>query len=149
MEVLSMSNLKNVTVMDVKELDVNDLIEVSAKQSSSSLRGEGVLTIVNSEKNGKRLMIAKDVMGRLGECETIQISITKAGIVVGETIPGNSKKFRVKKQGTKSIVYAAGVVREITEQFGLDYSERVSMTFSEVEFSTIQGYDVAVISITN
>lgn len=132
-----MENLKSIITSegtDNKEIAVNQLEFIKPKtvgQSSGYRSDAGVCTVVNSKKNGKRVTFSKDVMERLGNPESIELSFTEDGVAIAEKIPENGVSFGIRKSGHKGVIYSAGLVEEITEVFNLNFEDRVSITFTE------------------
>lgn len=100
------------------------------------VRGEtGVLSIINSPKNGKRLELKNVFLESIGykEGDTIQFEyddeIGYLDIGVFPIFGKENNGFSLTKAGTKSLLYSSGLVMEITRIFGLDYSQGVSKTF--------------------
>lgn len=121
---------------ETKEGEVEKLkvIKLKSKDKARASRsGNGVSTVVNSKKNGKRITFSKELMEGLGNPDSIELGCTNEGILVGRKLPENGEKFKLRKSGKKSVIYSAALVEEITEVFELDFSNRVSITFVDAE----------------
>ena len=90
----------------------------------------GVCTVVNSEKNGKRVMFSKDIMECMDNPQKIEACFTESGIALAKKLPENGVEFNVKKIGNKGAIYCSPFVKEITKMFGLNFENRVSITFT-------------------
>ncbi|MFL0167932.1 hypothetical protein [Candidatus Clostridium helianthi] len=132
---------------EMEDFDLSELSQFTTRVVSRAIGDPGIMTIINSKKNGKRITFANDVIEKLGDFNQLQIAFSKQGIVIGENIPNVGQHFPLKKSGAKWIIYSAGLVTEISEKFGLDFSERVSITFQKVEYKQIQESKLAIISI--
>lgn len=132
---------------EIEDFDLSELSQFTTKVVSRAIGAPGVMTIINSNKNGKRITFANDVIEKLGSFNQMQIAFSKQGLVIGEKIPSTEQYFPIKKSGAKWIIYSAGLVTEISDKFNLDFSGRVSITFQKVSYKTIQGIKVAIISL--
>jgi hypothetical protein len=112
-------------------------LKVIKPKSKSKARGaksaNGVCTVVNSEKNGKRVTLSKEIMELLNNPVSIEIGFTEDGIAVAKKLPENGVEFSLRKNGNKGVIYSSQLVEEITELFDLDFQDRVSITFTEAE----------------
>ncbi len=72
-------------------------------------------------------------MDYLKNPEKIEVGFTEDGIVIAEKLPENGVEFSIKKTGNRMVIYSSELVKEITELFNLDFSNRVSITFTESE----------------
>jgi hypothetical protein len=103
-----------------------------------------VLTIVKTNKFGKRISFANEVHEAIGSPDSVQIAVNDDGIVIGETLPGSTSSFKLRKSGKKPVIYAAGLVDELAELFDLDFSNgKSSLSFHEVEYIDLDGQTVA------
>lgn len=126
-----------------------DLHEFRAPESTSIRRqfGEaGVCSIVNC-KNGKRIVLSRDVMDWLKNPEELQLAIgnMELGFGYGQYVPTDWKTFFVKRSGPKGILYAGKLVNEVTEKLGLDFSNRTTLTFHKAEYKKYR--DTFIVSI--
>lgn len=100
-----------------------------------SRRGHGntklSLNIVSTEKNGKRLRISKGLLEELGTPSTVQISVSDTELKIGKSLKNCQNNFQLT--GAGDTLYRSGLVDELTEHFGLDFSERSSLTFDEIQ----------------
>ena len=92
-------------------------------------RKKGSLTIINSAKNGKRLIISEDVVETLELKETVKIGFIGKQLLLGTTLPGEKNEYELKRQGKKAIVYSAELISLITEHQGINFADRVSHTW--------------------
>lgn len=106
----------------------------------------GVISVINS-RNGKRITISKDVMSKLNNPKMLSISFSDDSLAIAEILPNNDNLLTVKNCGRKVVIYSSGLVSEITDKYGLDFSNRTSITFSEVNYFQSNGYTVATIKI--
>lgn len=110
-----------------------EVTKLQAEYKAKTRSGKGALTLVNSEKNGKRAMVSKEVLELIGDTSEIEIGITDEGIAIAKKLPQNGTKFSLKRVGNKGAIYSSSLVNELTEAFDLDFSDRVSITFTDAE----------------
>ncbi|MGG7179256.1 hypothetical protein ACQPU1_16925 [Clostridium paraputrificum] len=106
----------------------------------------GASSIINS-KNGKRITFSGDVMIKLNNPEVVSISFSDDSLAVAERLPNNDNQFKVRSIGKKGVIYSAGLVSEVTDKYRLDFSNRTSITFTEVNYVKSNGNTVAIIKI--
>ncbi|MDR7871335.1 MAG: hypothetical protein RIN55_10765 [Tissierellaceae bacterium] len=134
---------------DIKIFDFSKLRASKSKSESKSYYGEGKITIINSENNGKRITIAREPIEELGNPNSLQIGFLEDSLVIGPKLPENEISYNLRKSGAKSVIYSSDLVKEITEEYNLDYSNgRVSITFGDVEYTKI-GQDMVMIVKVN
>ena len=122
--------------------------KASKSQQKSIIRtNQGAITIVNTKNNGKRVVISKDIKDELGNPSRVLISFSDKEIAIGERLPDNENYLNVKYSKTKGTIYSVGTVNELTEIYQLDFSNRTSITFSEVKYTAYENHKVAIITI--
>lgn len=131
----------------VTEEFFSELSSSKTKNKTRKYSRAGVITIINSLKNGKRITLAKDSMENLNYPDNLQFSFSNDSIVIGEVLPENDNHYNVKKKNSKGTIYSYGLVNEITEQFNLDYNGIVSMTFDDVKYTSFEDNPVMIIKI--
>ena len=47
----------------------------------------------------------------------------------------------------KGIIYCSELVLEITKLYNLDFSDRTSITFDNIQYQSIQGVNVAIVKV--
>lgn len=143
----------NDTMLTTEQLYPDDLefIKTLYPSKSSSITrtstGEGVISIINSQKNGKRLALSDQLLSKLNYPSTIQVSFTESELVIGESIPKCTNSYNINTSGKKGLVYATALVLEICDTFNLDFSNRTSMTFDQVIYQKIGEISIARITI--
>lgn len=130
----------------VNEYSLEDFKSSTSKTMPKITTEAGVMSIINS-KNGKRVTFSKDVINELNNPESVSISFSDESLAVAERLPNNNNQLKIKSIGNKGVVYSAGLVSEITDKYGLDFSIRTSITFSEVNYIENNGCTVAIIKI--
>lgn len=125
---------------------IADAVPFSAENTARSLATKGVFTLVKA-KTGNRVVISKEANEYLQNLNTLQFSYNEDSLIIGTKLPNNNNNFNVKAYKNKSIVYSVPLVREISEKFQLDFSDRTSMTFHEAEYTSYEGSPVLIIKI--
>ena len=141
----SFDETKEKTKNQEVEFDFSKL-ELSKSASKSKWNaGPGVLSVINSKSNSKRVSLSKDIMEYLDIEEEIQIGFLDDKIIIGETLSEEDKSHRVRRSKHKGIIYSSELVQEISDRFNLDFEDRVSITFYEAEhLKTEKGLIVAI-----
>ena len=113
--------------------------------------GAGVLTIVNSlsNTNSYRTMIDNEVVDRLGNPKAIQVGFGDETIAIGSYIGEGFSTFELYDSSSKKVIYNKALVQELIDFYKLDYSNRTSMTFYDVEYVEHDGNCIALIAINS
>lgn len=118
-----------------------------SKPSPKAAGGPSKLTIVNTAKNGKRLMIADDVLEAVNADTEVQIAINDEGIAIGNGLPSDITAFTLRKSGKKGVIYSTELVEELTDLFDLDFSDKSSISFPEITYLSIGDQLAAFIAL--
>lgn len=130
-----------------EETGLSDFYPSSSNGASHRTTGAGVMSIIKSKKNGNRITLAREVNEEIGGPESVQVSFTPHEIAIAEELPNNDNYFTIKKQNSKGVIYSASLVKEISERFGLDFSDKVSITFHKVRYVQSGQKTVAIITV--
>ncbi|WP_411169263.1 hypothetical protein ACH36K_01450 [Clostridium sp. MB05] len=128
------------------EINMEDFKASESVVINKKITGKGCLTVINSTC-GRRVVIAKDVMNKLKHPTQIAMSFSNDSIAIGEKLPNNNNLLTVKDYRGKTIIYSASLVNEITNNYNLDFSDKTSITFSEVKYIEKNGYPIALIRV--
>ncbi|GGJ80908.1 hypothetical protein GGR02_003510 [Anoxybacillus voinovskiensis] len=107
----------------------------------------GVLSIVYSKKNGKRVAISPDVIREIGNPKTVQIARSPKAIAISEHLGEWNANYELKTAAGKRIIYSSDLVRHLVDYYNLNFEDRTSITFSDVSYRTHNGKKVAIIPI--
>ena len=130
----------------IKESTLDAFIpSISRAVANKSTRGGG-LSIVNA-KTGKRVSINKKIMDYLKIEDKIQFAFSDNEIAIGKELPNNKNYFNIKVSKGTGIVYCSELVFEITDLYNLDFSDRTSITFDNIQYQSIQGVNVVVVKV--
>ncbi|MGE7913248.1 hypothetical protein [Lysinibacillus xylanilyticus] len=130
-----------------QQVNLADFIPSNCKGINKATSTAGVLTIVNSQRNGKRVVLSKELMKELNEPNEVQISYGSDAIAIGADIPSNDNYLTLKTQKAKSVIYSSELVNEITVLYDLKFVGIVSQTFYQVQYQGEGTSRVAIISM--
>ena len=105
------------------------------------------ISIINSEKNGKRMIFSKKLLEELGNPLEIQfvLSTTESCLFIGENLLPDENKYAFTKEGF-NVLYCGAIIPKIVTTFGLDYSNgKTSLTFNNIEIEEMGGSPVAIV----
>ncbi len=86
-------------------------------------------------------------MDKLNNPAKVTMSFSEENIAIGVTLPNNNNHLLIKPSGKKGIIYSSGIVSEITDRYGLNFNNRTSITFSEVNYIEVAGDIIAIINV--
>jgi hypothetical protein len=119
---------------------------VKSRQESRTKSTEAsILTIVNTVKSGKRITFAGEVIDQIGSPSTVQIAFNEEGIAISQELPENETCFALRKSGKKFALYSNQLVEEVTTIFELDFSNKSSISFYDVQYLNISDEPVAFV----
>lgn len=119
---------------------------VETKQRKVRKKG-GVLTIICSEKNGKRILLSEQMKETLGIKDTVQLGFLDNSLVIGKFLSENATTLNVKTLGKKSVIYSTEAVRYIVSTLGLRFTDKVSYTFYDVQLEEWNDVLVAILHV--
>lgn len=118
-------------------------LDVIQKEKEGSLKN-GILTIVCSASNGKRLLFSDTLVEALHLEDSVKLGFVKGTLIVGKNLPGQGNCFHLRNNGKKKVLYSSPVVQAIAEQMQIDFSGSVSYTFYDVEMDEHKSYTIAM-----
>ena len=109
---------------------------VELPQAKTQENGASSITVVN-HKNGKRVTITPALYKELGSPKTVQFSIVpeEQVLLIGEEL-GMRNSYTVRTTG-KPTVYKASLAEQIAAGFHLDFTNKSSISFSEVDVDSL------------
>lgn len=133
---------------ELEELDFNlDEVVPSISKAVNRIPEAGVLTVVNSVKNGNRVAISREVHLKLGEPTALQVGFRQDCLILGQHLGDTYTTYTLKQQGAKQIIYSKELVKHITAHFQLDFSNRTSVTFHTVTYKKRDDQVIAIIKL--
>ena len=110
---------------------------------------DGVLSVILSENNGKRLLFSKDLVDTLCVEDEIYISNNGTSIMLcADPMSGNGDPFILKDYaGGRKVLYCSDLVKEVSEILNLDFTDCVCNTITKVKYvdDDVSGYSFALI----
>ncbi len=144
-----MNSLQNKEILcSFQELDAQD------NTRKPRTRGNGILTIVNSEKNGNRILFSKQLEEDLcltnGEIQ-ILASKEKRALLIGAKLPNAQKTYTLRRlkcgdEGSRYVIYNKSLTLAIAESLQLDFSKCVAHTLYNVQYLEIEDSIVAIVT---
>ena len=110
-------------------------------------RGSWAISVVH-HKNGKRVVLTPALYEELGSPEKVQFSIVadERVLLIGKEL-GMSNRYPVRTKN-KPTVYKASLTAQIADVFQLDFTEKSSMTFSDVAVDSLdEGAKIAAVKM--
>lgn len=111
-------------------MEMNNFLPLNVTERCKT-RGnsKGSLTMICSNKNGKRLIISEELAQILELDGSVQIGFVEDNLVLGKHLPGDGNGFLLKRQGKKPVIYSAELVHAIAEKQQIDFANTVSHTW--------------------
>ena len=132
---------------EIKEsVDLDSFKPSESKSINKGIAEAGIMSIINS-KTGKRIIVSREIMEKLNKPERIVMSFSEDKIAIGEQLPNNDNYINIKVLKSKAVIYSAGIVKEITDLYKLDFSNKTSITFLDVEYVKYEENVVAIITV--
>ena len=132
---------------EIKEsVDLDSFKPSESKSIKKGIAEAGVMSIINS-KTGKRIIVSNEIMEKLNKPERVVMSFSEDKIAIGEQLPNNYNYINIKVLKSKGVIYSAGIVKEITDLYKLDFSNKTSITFLDVEYVKYEENVVAIITV--
>lgn len=148
LEIITAENTEEIATTE--EANVAEIVRnatpCSAKNSIRATSNKGGFSVIKAQ-TGNRATIAKQGYEHLGKSSTLQFAFTDTSVIIGANLPRNDNDFNVKDSNGKAIVYSTPLVTEISEAFELDFSNRTSMTFGDIQYTTSEDSPVIIVKI--
>ena len=135
-------------------LDEDDIISqfkpcnVPNKTRQVTATGSGI-TIVKAN-TGNRIVLNNSIVSALGITTDIQFGYSESSsqLMIGKDLPDGFAKYNVKLQKNQSaIIYNKNLVTAIVSNFGLDFTNCTSQTFSSWTVVTQNDLDIVLVDI--
>lgn len=133
---------------EIKEsVDLDSFKPSESKTINKCSAEAGAMSVINS-KTGKRIIVSREIMEKLNKPERVVMSFAVDKIAIGEQLPNNDNYINIKVLKSKGVIYSAGIVKEITDIYKLDFSNKTSITFFDVEYVKYEENVVAIIKVS-
>lgn len=133
-EIQGTENAKKISNQAMQKFDNTQFNTLSITCHTCSVGKAGAVSIVNSDKNGKRFTIAKDPMNKIGNPEAVKIALSKNKIAISAAPLNSPNSLKLGRIGAKGVIYSTELVKTLTERYSLNFSDRVSITFDRLEY---------------
>lgn len=134
--------------MDIEKIKDNAK-EIDVSSTSHGKASYPSLSIVNSSNNGKRMSFSKGLIEGLRNPKQIQFLTSKADddwfLIIGENL--KAKKTFKFSPANPQVIYCGSYIQSITAEFDLDFNNRTSMTFSDIEINEYNGKPAAYVAM--
>lgn len=120
-----------------------NLLQINAKQSKK--KEAGLITVVNSQKNGKRVVLSHAVTKLLDLESTVKIALYGNALALSKDSQQITASFKLKDQGRKKVIYSSKLVDEIGLCLPLDFENCVSRTLYGYHYENINGEEILLI----
>ena len=117
--------------------------------AQTSRGGAYSLNIVCSKGNRKNMTLSKKLAEKLSLSSYVFVTVYDTEGYIALTpaaIDPDSVSYKFSNS-TSHIVYNAALVQFLAEIFELDYTQRTSISFRDIEFSNIEDINVAIITL--
>lgn len=117
--------------------------------AQTSKGGAYSLHIVCAKGNRKSISLSKKLAEKLSLSSNVFITAydTEGYIVLSNTAIDHESVSYKFSNAKDYIVYNAALVQFLAETFYLDYAQRTSISFRDIEFSNIEDINVAIITL--
>lgn len=123
------------SIGEVKPLDLSGFASPKVIATKHRTRGgSGVISIIATERNGKRITLSHKINMHLNHPESVQIALSNEEMMIGENLPSIQGDYLLKPSGNKTVLYSSPLVEECIERYDLDYTDKTSITFYEAEY---------------
>lgn len=150
MNELIMNQENKQEVSEQIRFNLNDVIIPEVSDTSKGATKPGIINFVYAD-SGKRTTISSNLYKELGHPDTVQVAFEEKGIFIAKKLPKGTSPLVLReecgKESKKAHLYNKILLDKIIEQYGLDFSERSSITFHEVEYFTESDITVAYIKL--
>jgi len=109
--------------------------------------GKPSISIVFTARNGKRLSVSNTLFNLLGKPEELAIACTENQLALGAELPMEAQKYPFSPDKHSNIIYRSDVVAGIVGHFGLNFTGKSSMAFTNIRmdsFTNVDGVSVPV-----
>jgi len=137
------------TTQDLPELNLDGFSPAQSAYSMKTAVEAGLMSVINSKRNGKRITLSDPVLKHLGPVDSVEIAFGDDEIAIAGKLPMNGQRFGIKRSSRKATIYSTGAVQEITDKFNLDFENRVSITFHRGRFGMVNGRPVVIIKVNH
>ncbi|MFR4998366.1 MAG: hypothetical protein ACLUDK_14235 [Clostridium paraputrificum] len=128
--------------------DLSSFIPSSSRGIEKATTRNGVMSIIYA-KTGKRVNIDKKLLNTIGCESTVKFSFNDNLVAIAKELPNNNNCFNIKLGKSRGNIYSSDLVKELIKKYSLDFTNRTSITFNDVEYVDVEGIKVAIVKVIN
>lgn len=106
----------------MEKRDMSQYTPVKTKSTNSACS----ISIINTNQNGRRIKLSKSALEMLEKPESVQLALSADTLIMASELDGNPTHFKVSKGN----IYSSNLVIELTKHYGLDFTDKTSLSFS-------------------
>ncbi|MUT64928.1 hypothetical protein [Paenibacillus sp. NEAU-GSW1] len=137
----------SVSIKEEIEIQQLELRPSASRQVSRGASPSNKLTVVNTERHGKRVVIAQEVIEKIGSPSTVQIAFNGDGIVICKNLGLDDNHFHLRTSRKNFAIYSKELVHEITENYKLDFTGGTSVSYQLVKYLNLKGTLAALVTL--
>jgi hypothetical protein len=125
--------------MTKKNFDFSKLTQATADDlqvDGQEKRGAYGISVVNSKKNGVRVVLTPKLHESLGSPKSLQFATDDDDLYIGAEIPYSTQSVPFSTGIGTNIIYSRKFVNFLVKRFQLDFTQRTSMSFREIVIET-------------
>ena len=123
------------------KLELQDLISTKSVANKGNSYGFGGITLVYHDK-GKRVELSNRVVQMFKDPTHIKFFFKDNLLILLSVNEDEDGANLIKSMGTRKVIYNAKLIKEILENFKIDYNSKTSFTFNDIE--AVDGIDNAI-----
>ena len=136
----------NDNLEEIKESILDAFIPSISKAVANKSKRGGGLSVINAE-TWKRISMNKKIIDYLKIEDKIQFAFSDNEIAIAKELHKDENYFNIKISKGAGIVYCSELVFEITNLYDLDFKDRTSITFDNIQYKSIQGVNVVIVKV--
>jgi hypothetical protein len=125
--------------MSKRDVDFSKLSHVTADELQvfgQEKSGTYGISVVNSRRNGMRVSLTQMLHKSLGSPKSLEFAIDGNYLYIGAEIPYSTQSVPFSTGIGTNIIYNRGFVNFLTKRFGLDFTQRTSISFRDITIET-------------
>lgn len=111
---------------------LNQTLEISINMNNSR-SSAGIISVVDTKKNGSRLMLSKKLVNHLLLGKEVYIAITDEGLIFSNENFKNAIRFEMRDMDNRKVIYNKDLINKLKTIFNLDFQGKSIITFQKYE----------------
>lgn len=136
----------NDNLEEIKESTLEAFIPSISKAVANKSKRGGGLSVINAQ-TCKRVSMNKKIIDYLKVEDKIQFAFSDSEIAIAKELYKDENYFNIKISKGAGIVYCSELVFEITDLYDLDFKDRTSITFDNIQYKSIQDINVVIVKV--